>query len=169
MQAEQVDEAHGGGKVHRRGEIEKLLRGLTVHGRYIEGVGVEPVRLGVIAGGGEEERLGVVVEVRPLGVVEHGVAVAEDRRRNGHGGHGIRTRLIAAEVSGEADESKQQNATVLYDISPFGGVKLDILKIMNYYFQQFRVQRYNKSLIYARKRAKKLAASVHKAVFLYVL
>ncbi len=142
LHAEQVDKAHGGGKVHRRGEVEKLLRGRLIYRRYIEGVGIEPVGLGVIAGGGEEERLGVVVEVRPLGVVEHGVSVAEDRRRNGHGGHGVRTCLIAAEVSTEAEESEQQNATTLYDIFLVGGVILNILKIMNYYFQQFRVQRY---------------------------
>jgi len=113
-----------------------------IYRRYIEGVGVEPVGLGVIAGGGEEERLGVVVEVRPLGVVEHGVAVTEDLGRNGHGCHGIGTSLIAAEVSTEAEESEQQNTTALYDIFPCGGgVKLNILKIMNYYFQQLRVQR----------------------------
>ena len=121
LQAEQVDEAHGRGKVHRRGEIEKLLRGRLIYRRDIEGVGVEPVGLGVIAGGGEEERLGVVVEVRPLGVVEHGVAVTENLGRNGHGSHGIRTCLIAAEVSTEADESEQQNATTLYNIFPYGG------------------------------------------------
>ena len=126
MQAEQVDEAYGGGEVHRRGEVQKLLRGRLIYRRYIEGVGVEPVGLGVIAGSGEEERLGVVVEVRPLGVVEHGVAVAEDLGRNGHGCHGIRTCLIAAEVSTEADESEQQNATTLYNIFPYGGVKLNI-------------------------------------------
>ncbi len=155
LQAEQVDEAESRGKVHRRGEVEKLLRGRLIYRRYIQGIGIEPVGLGVIAGGGEEERLGVVVEVRPLGVVEHGVAVAEDRRRNGHGGHGIRTCLIAAEVSTEAEESEQQNATALYDIFLVGGVKLDILKIMYYYFHPFWVQKYEEFLTYARKKTEK--------------
>ncbi len=36
-----------------------------------------------------------------------------------------------------------------------GGVKSNILKIMNYYFRQFRVQRYYFFLTYAKKRAKK--------------